>query len=77
MPDINDVFIGRAAVMNSELIFTEDVYECILKDFDTNSDCRNYSLKGKTISDELIGETPLGGNYQSKNILLLHVQLIF
>jgi dihydrofolate synthase / folylpolyglutamate synthase len=68
MPGIGEVFMEKAIKMNSELIFAEDLYQCRLQDFNMTSGFRNYFLIQKDNSDELFGETPLGGDYQSKNI---------
>ncbi|MBA4321987.1 MAG: dihydrofolate synthase [Odoribacter sp.] len=62
------VFIEKAAVMSSELIFAEDLYGCRLEKLNIVSAIRRFCLTQKNLPDAICGETPLGGDYQSKNI---------
>jgi dihydrofolate synthase/folylpolyglutamate synthase len=68
MPITDSVFISRAAEMNSGIFFAEDHYRCKPGDFNIKTGYRKYSLSGRTGKLEFSGETPLGGDYQSKNI---------
>jgi dihydrofolate synthase/folylpolyglutamate synthase len=62
------VFIGKAARTFSELFFAEDYYKCTLEDLDTVTGCRAFSLTQTDKPLIINGMTPLGGDYQSKNI---------
>jgi dihydrofolate synthase/folylpolyglutamate synthase len=63
-----NVFIEISAQTGSELFFAEDLFECWLEEMDMNSGDRKYYLIQSDRAEKLWGESPLGGNYQSKNI---------
>ena len=65
---IKDVFIDKASGMASDLVFAEDLCKCNLEDPYMNSGSRRYLLTKTDRQDKVYGETPLGGNCQSKNI---------
>jgi dihydrofolate synthase/folylpolyglutamate synthase len=65
---VNDVFIKSAAAQSSDLLFAEDLYKCRLGDPDMISGKRTYSLVNVVNERIINGETPLGGDYQEKNI---------
>jgi dihydrofolate synthase / folylpolyglutamate synthase len=64
----DSVFIGKASETFSELFFAEDFYECSLDDFDPVSGYRGFSLTQTDKPITIRGQTPLGGDCQSKNI---------
>jgi dihydrofolate synthase/folylpolyglutamate synthase len=63
-----DVFLSEASKKSSELVFADEVYNCTLKDFDSDSGYRRFSLSKSHDNWKVEGETPLGGDYQAKNI---------
>jgi dihydrofolate synthase/folylpolyglutamate synthase len=62
------IFSDKAAAMASEIFFAEDTYRCFLEDLDIDTGYRSFSLTSKKIPHNKCGETPLGGDCQSKNI---------
>lgn len=63
-----NIFIEKSALMGSELFFAGDLFECRLEEMDPNSGTRKYDLIQSDRTEKILGESPLGGNYQSKNI---------
>jgi dihydrofolate synthase/folylpolyglutamate synthase len=63
-----NVFIDKAACMSSELFFADDFYKCRLESMNPDSNKRMFCLSQKGRTSDICGETPLGGEYQSKNI---------
>jgi len=63
-----NVFSEKATEMSSELLFAEDLYECNLGDLNFESFMRVYYLTSKKESVRICSETPLGGDYQVKNL---------
>jgi dihydrofolate synthase / folylpolyglutamate synthase len=62
------IFSDKAAEMSSEIFFAEDSYSCLLEKLNIESGYRKFSLASRRISQGSSGETPLGGDYQAKNI---------
>jgi dihydrofolate synthase/folylpolyglutamate synthase len=63
-----NVFIEKAALMNSELLFASDLFKCTLEELDIDSDSRGYQIIQSEKAEKISGRIPLGGDYQSKNI---------
>jgi dihydrofolate synthase/folylpolyglutamate synthase len=63
-----EVFIRKAADTNSELFFADTFCSCRLESLNTDSGFRKFILMQKKEPNEISGETPLGGEYQVKNI---------
>ena len=63
-----NVFISAASGKSSDLWFAEDHYSCKLKEFDSDSGYRKFTLSKRDGNLRADGETLLGGDYQSKNI---------
>jgi dihydrofolate synthase/folylpolyglutamate synthase len=63
-----DVFTDKAAGMASELFFAEDFYKCTLENLNSDTGYRNYCLIQRDNPHKIWGETPLGGDYQLKNL---------
>jgi dihydrofolate synthase/folylpolyglutamate synthase len=67
-PGIRDVFIRKAYENNCPIFFADEIFSCELDENARLTGKREYKVKGLT-GDELIrGETPLGGDCQSKNL---------
>jgi dihydrofolate synthase/folylpolyglutamate synthase len=62
------VFFDMAANMASEIFYAEDIYECKLESLNLESGMRAYCLTHKEDGLKICGLTPLGGDYQFKNI---------
>ena len=63
-----NVFIEKSSQMGSELFFAGDLFECRLEEMDMKAGSRKYYLIQSDRAEKISGETPMGGNYQSKNI---------
>lgn len=66
--DSADVFLKKSSETGSEIFFADKNYKCHLGVLDYISKKRKYSVNDLFTSDEFIGETPLGGDYQAMNI---------
>jgi dihydrofolate synthase / folylpolyglutamate synthase len=62
------VFVNEATRKSSEIKFAEDMYNCILGDLDCECGNRRFLLSIADLNLKSGGETPLGGDYQAKNI---------
>jgi dihydrofolate synthase/folylpolyglutamate synthase len=62
------VFISKAAATGSSVIFADNNFNCTLFDWNTVTGQRKYTVNDLT--DKLVfnGSTPLGGDYQKKNL---------
>jgi dihydrofolate synthase / folylpolyglutamate synthase len=60
------IFRDKAASMDSEIFFAEDLYTCVLEEPDNDTGSRSFNLRSKQKTE--FGVTPLGGDYQVKNI---------
>jgi dihydrofolate synthase/folylpolyglutamate synthase len=65
---ISKVFMDKAAGMSSELIFAEDSYRCSLEGLISDSGNRRFCLSRNGMINIICGESPLGGDYQARNI---------
>ena len=62
------IFQEKAALMTSEILFADDSWNCILGDLNIDTGYRGFNLTSKKSRHLKKGVTPLGGDYQSKNI---------
>jgi dihydrofolate synthase/folylpolyglutamate synthase len=62
------VFISRAAEAGSLVCFADELFFCILDNGGTISGERSYKMTEIVTGNEFTGETPLGGDYQKKNL---------
>lgn len=67
-PDTAEIFRKKAAEMSSEIIFAEECFRCVPGNFDPAEGFRSFSLSDLRSGRLITGVTPLGGDYQSKNI---------
>ena len=66
--ETDSVFINMARESDSPILFADKVYSCTLdKNVAINGD-RRYVIKEYSNKSLLYGETPLGGDYQVKNL---------
>jgi dihydrofolate synthase / folylpolyglutamate synthase len=66
--DIKDVFIRKAKENECPFFFADEIFSCELGKNDRQTGKREYLLSGLSGDEVIRGETPLGGDYQSKNI---------
>jgi dihydrofolate synthase/folylpolyglutamate synthase len=67
-PETEGVFKSVAKTRHSDLIFADKVFSCILGSNDPSEGERRYLVTEIGSGKEIEGTTPLGGDYQSKNI---------
>jgi dihydrofolate synthase / folylpolyglutamate synthase len=67
-PLIKDVFIRKANENECQFFFADEMFSCELGKNDSQAGKREYLLTGLSQNDLIRGETPLGGDYQSKNL---------
>lgn len=65
---INDIFINKALETGSDILFADQNFACLLDDNCNATGTRKYTVDEKVKDLSFIGESPLGGDYQSKNI---------
>ncbi len=63
-----NVFIQKAAEMNSEICFADRNFKCTLKEFDYSGLMAEYLMEDLASGGFTRGKIPLGGDYQSKNL---------
>jgi dihydrofolate synthase/folylpolyglutamate synthase len=66
--ETKDVFMGFAHEKGSEIRFADQEYSCWLSEMGKRQEFRNYVVKDKS-GNQFTGATPLGGDYQAKNIV--------
>jgi dihydrofolate synthase/folylpolyglutamate synthase len=66
--ETQNVFIEKAADLNSEIFFADKNYFCKLDENDYRSGKRKYTLREISSKRTLNGKTDIGGDYQAKNI---------
>ena len=67
-PLVKDVFIRKANENECQFFFADEMFSCELGTNDNQTGKREYLLTGLLHNDFIRGETPLGGDYQSKNL---------
>ena len=67
-PETKHIFQTAAAKAGSEIIFSDSNFSCFLKELNLITGERKYSVKEKSTDRTITGVTPLGGDYQSKNL---------
>jgi dihydrofolate synthase/folylpolyglutamate synthase len=70
-PGIRDVFISFAAANKSDIYFADVNYRCILDEEINHRGERRFKLEETSGISETSGITPLGGDYQKKNLQTL------
>jgi dihydrofolate synthase / folylpolyglutamate synthase len=63
-----DVFLNKALETGSEIFFADHHYSCDLDDLDCIAGKRKYVISDILSGKSFKGETPLGGDYQKKNL---------
>jgi dihydrofolate synthase / folylpolyglutamate synthase len=63
-----NVFTDKAASCGSEILFSEECYKCTFEELNTETGYRRFNLTSMRNKETIYGETPLGGDYQVKNI---------
>jgi dihydrofolate synthase / folylpolyglutamate synthase len=66
--DTENIFIEKAEESGSPILFADKVISCNLRTGDNVSLKRKYQITDLSTNSSLEGDTPLGGNYQSRNI---------
>jgi dihydrofolate synthase/folylpolyglutamate synthase len=66
--ETKDIFVEKAAAMGSNLLFADQLYDCIPDDFNIESGKRSFDLKNLETGNVISGISALGGDYQAKNI---------
>jgi dihydrofolate synthase/folylpolyglutamate synthase len=67
-PDTKEVFLAKAAENGSTIYFADKNFKCTLLDPEVISEQRKYTVNDLTDSSLFSGSTPLGGDYQQRNI---------
>lgn len=75
-PLIKDVFIRKANENESPFFFADEIFSCELGKNDSLTGNREYQLTGLSGNNLISGETPLGGNYQSKNLIAVFASFL-
>ncbi len=71
LPETNNVFIQKAEETGSEIYFADSNYNCLLGKQSGKKGEREFLIRAKTENREISGITPLGGDYQAKNLQTL------
>ena len=66
------VFNEKAILAGSELSYADTLYDCQLGTMDFSDGSRNYSVSSLLSNKVISGKTPLGGDYQTRNIRALY-----
>jgi dihydrofolate synthase/folylpolyglutamate synthase len=69
--ETNGIFLNKALKTGSEISFADQNFTCILEDYDPQAGERKYQVTDKQSFRKYTGETTLGGDYQSKNLVTL------
>jgi dihydrofolate synthase / folylpolyglutamate synthase len=69
--DIKHVFISSALKAQSEIHFADQLFMCVPEKFDASSGTRDFTVHRKSGDHIVKGTTPLGGDYQARNITTL------
>jgi dihydrofolate synthase/folylpolyglutamate synthase len=67
--ETSDVFIKKASDCCSEMEFADQNFSCLLEQSDNNSGERKYIITDKEENIIYHGFIPMGGDYQSKNLI--------
>jgi dihydrofolate synthase/folylpolyglutamate synthase len=62
------VFTDIASTRGSEIFFSGEYYKCMLEELNSDTGYRGFNLVSAKNTQTIYGETPLGGDYQAKNI---------
>ena len=67
-PATKDIFISKAAELNSEISFADHRFACTLIENENPIAARRYTITDMVVNKTFEGETTLGGDYQLVNI---------
>jgi dihydrofolate synthase/folylpolyglutamate synthase len=68
LKDTENIFIDKAEESGSRILFADKVISCNLRIIENVNQKRKYQITDLSTNSHLEGDTPLGGNYQAKNI---------
>ena len=71
-PGTKEIFISRAAKMESEIIFADQSFSCHLEENNIKTGERKYIIRDIRNNSSFEGITVLGGDYQSKNLVSVY-----
>jgi dihydrofolate synthase / folylpolyglutamate synthase len=71
------VFTEKALETGSEILFADKKYSCHLTTIDSQKGIRKYSIKNLLTGQCQEGVTPLGGDYQAKNLQAVYAAAYF
>jgi dihydrofolate synthase / folylpolyglutamate synthase len=63
-----NIYIAQAGKMHSEIFFADQNFRCRLDEYDYNKGLAHYEMQEMSSETSLSGESPLGGDYQSRNL---------
>jgi dihydrofolate synthase/folylpolyglutamate synthase len=66
--ETEEVFVSKASETGSLLFFADTSFRCTLLDWETPDRERKYTVNDLTDNRLIYGSTPLGGDYQQKNL---------
>ena len=67
-PETGEVFISKASETGSKIFFADTSFRCTLLEWETPYRDRKYTVNDLTENRLIYGSTPLGGDYQQRNI---------
>jgi dihydrofolate synthase/folylpolyglutamate synthase len=68
LPETRNIFSEKAALMESDLFFASEIYDCVLEDPDILSEVRKFNLRKRESGELITGESALMGDYQKSNL---------
>jgi dihydrofolate synthase/folylpolyglutamate synthase len=68
LPETRNIFSEKAALMESDLFFANEIYDCVLEDPDMLSEVRKFNLRKRESGELITGESALMGDYQKSNL---------
>jgi dihydrofolate synthase/folylpolyglutamate synthase len=71
LPGTKEVFIQKAEETGSEIYFADDNYTCFPGMYSGEKGEREFRILDKAKNNEISGKTPLGGDYQARNLQTL------
>lgn len=69
--ETRSVFVSRANEAGSPVFFADDNFTCILEEAESKIQGRKFTVNNLTEESRIEGFTPLGGDYQKKNLQTL------
>jgi dihydrofolate synthase/folylpolyglutamate synthase len=71
LPETRNIFSERAVLMESDLFFASEIYDCILQDPDMLTELRKFILRRRESGELITGESALLGDYQKSNLQIV------